>query len=386
MFTIVIDPGHGGKDSGASGSKVYEKDIALKIALKLGKYIVSNLSNIRVLYTRTTDKFVPLHNRVAIANDNNADIFFSIHCNAMLTRPSPTNGSETYVMGLHKAKENLDVAKRENKVVLLEQDYSNNYDGYDPNSTEGHIMLSMYQNAYLNQSLLLAQKVENQFSNNVKRNSRGVKQAGFVVLRTTAMPSVLVETGFLSNSEEENYLNSEKGQVYIASAMYRALKEYTNILAEKTSDQYKAASKLRVKNLDSLQNSEEKTKNVTGAKSPINTELPKTNKPILSFDEADSPKSYPANSDTQNTAPKIVYRVQLASLSSKADLSNKKWSGVDGLESVKVGNLYKCLVGKYNSIDRAIQSQKYWRRNGFQGAFIVVFKNGKKVAFSEVND
>ncbi|MDC0231560.1 N-acetylmuramoyl-L-alanine amidase, partial [Aureispira] len=133
-FTIVIDPGHGGKDSGALGSKVYEKDIALKIALKLGKYIDANLSNIRVLYTRTTDEFVPLHTRVALANDNNADIFFSIHCNAMLTRPSPTNGTETYVMGLHNAKENLDVAKRENKVVLLEQDYNNNYDGYDPNS------------------------------------------------------------------------------------------------------------------------------------------------------------------------------------------------------------------------------------------------------------
>ncbi|MBL4650903.1 MAG: N-acetylmuramoyl-L-alanine amidase, partial [Aureispira sp.] len=204
VFTIVIDAGHGGKDSGALGSIVKEKDIALKLALRLGQYIQEYMPSVQVLYTRTTDRFIPLHERIALANNNQADLFFSIHCNSTLTRSNTVSGTETYVMGLHGVAENLNVAKRENKAVLLEKDYVQNYGGYNPYSSEGHIMLSMYQNAYLSQSLLLAEKVEKQFMHTAKRKSRGVKQAGFLVLRTATMPSVLVETGFLSNSIEEH--------------------------------------------------------------------------------------------------------------------------------------------------------------------------------------
>ncbi|MCH2044779.1 MAG: N-acetylmuramoyl-L-alanine amidase, partial [Saprospiraceae bacterium] len=197
---VIIDAGHGGKDSGSLGSKCQEKDIALKIALKLGEYISTYLPDVEVVYTRKTDKFIPLHERAEIANDSDADVFISVHCNSLPKAKKYINGTETYVMGLHRAEENLAVAKRENEVILLENDYQQRYEGYDPSSPEAHIIFSMYQNAYLGQSILLAEKVESQFKNRAKRSSRGVKQAGFVVLRATAMPSILVETGFLSNS------------------------------------------------------------------------------------------------------------------------------------------------------------------------------------------
>ncbi|MDC0231527.1 hypothetical protein OAK19_06130, partial [Aureispira] len=184
---------------------------------------------------------------------------------------------------------------------------------------------------------------------------------------------------------EEKYLSSEKGQVYIASAMYRALKEYKIALEGKTSDQYKAASKLLVKKIDSIQQSEQKTTFVPTANSNKKTESLKKNK-SSSLDVPDNNETYPANSEPQNTTSKIIYRVQLASLSSKVDLNNKTWSTIDGVECLKVGDSYKCLVGKYYSLDLAAKSQKYWRNNGFEGAFVVVFNNGKKINVSEVND
>ncbi|PLX10294.1 MAG: N-acetylmuramoyl-L-alanine amidase [Marinilabiliales bacterium] len=228
MKTVVIDAGHGGKDPGAVCKKGYEKDIALNIALKLGHYIDSLIDGVKVIYTRDKDEFIELHKRAKIANDAKADLFISIHINA--NRSSKPIGTETYVMGIHRTKENLAVAQLENSVILKEDNYEAQYDGFDPNSTEGYIIFSLMQNLYLEQSLSFAANVQKQFETRAMRINRGVKQAGFLVLWKTTMPSVLIETGFLSNPDEAAYLLSVSGQDYLASAIFRAFRDYKNDL------------------------------------------------------------------------------------------------------------------------------------------------------------
>lgn len=223
LKTVVIDAGHGGKDPGCLGKNSIEAEITLSTALELGRIIQENLPGVKVIYTRTKNEFVELHDRAGIANRNNADLFISIHCNS---GPKHVFGTETYTMGLHTTEDNLEVAKRENSVILKETNYKKNYEGFDPSSPQAHILFSVYQNAFIENSLRFAQKVEKQFSTRVGRTSRGVKQAGLVVLWKSAMPSVLIEIGFLTNPEEEKYLKNKTGQVYIASGIYRALKEY----------------------------------------------------------------------------------------------------------------------------------------------------------------
>ncbi|MEZ4947413.1 MAG: N-acetylmuramoyl-L-alanine amidase [Cyclobacteriaceae bacterium] len=230
---VVIDAGHGGHDSGTLGSNSKEKDVVLKIALKLGEIIKENIKGVKVIYTRDTDKFIDLSERANIANRNHADVFISIHANSLPTktpdaRKQSIYGTETYVMGLHKTDENFEVSKRENSVILLEENYKEKYEGFDPDSPESYILFSLTQSANQEASLLLASKVEDQFGQRAGRRSRGVKQAGFVVLYKTSMPSILIETGFLSNTKEERELNSDKVQDYIASGIYRAFKEYKN--------------------------------------------------------------------------------------------------------------------------------------------------------------
>ena len=222
--TVVIDAGHGGKDPGAVGSKAYEKDIALAIALKLGGYITEYIKDVEVIYTRKTDIFVELHKRAEIANSNNADLFISIHVNSG-TRKSAT-GTSTFVMGLYKSEDNLEVANTENSVILKEDNYKNKYSGYEPDSPETYIIMNLYQNANLDKSLNFAQKIQSQFKNRAGRHSRGVRQAGLLVLWQTTMPSVLIETGFISNKTEEKFLNSTYGQEIIASAIFRAFRDY----------------------------------------------------------------------------------------------------------------------------------------------------------------
>jgi len=221
--TIVIDAGHGGKDPGCHGKNTQEADIALSVALELGRVITENMPGVKVVYTRKKDEFIELHDRAAIANKHKADLFISLHCNS---GPTTISGTETYTMGLHTAEGNLEVAKRENAVILKEENYKSKYEGFDPNSPQGHILFSLYQNAHIENSLALASKIENQFQARLGRPSRGVKQAGLLVLWKTSMPSVLVEIGFLTNAKEEKYLNNKTNQVYIASGIYRALKEY----------------------------------------------------------------------------------------------------------------------------------------------------------------
>src|SRR6478735_8160694 len=219
--TIVIDAGHGGKDPGCLGNNAREKDIALDIALKLGELIQHNIPDVKVVYTRKDDNFIELHERAGIANRHNADLFISIHVNS---GPVGQYGTETYCMGLHKTESNLAVAQRENSSILMEKDKDTHYDGFDPTSPQSYIMFSLYQSATLNNSMALASKVESEFQTTLNRKSRGVKQAGFLVLWKTTMPSILIETGFLTNREEEKYLNSEKGQDEIAASVLQAIR------------------------------------------------------------------------------------------------------------------------------------------------------------------
>lgn len=219
----MIDPGHGKHDPGTSGKFSKEKNVALKIALELGRIIEENLDDVEVIFTRDDDSFLELHERADLANKKGADLFISVHCNAFHNRS--VFGSETYVMGLSKMDNNMDVAKRENSVMLLEEDQTK-YEGFDPESDESYILFDLYQSAHLNNSLVLAAEIEKQMDERVGRNSRGVRQAPFWVLWQTTMPSVLVETGYLSNSKEEQELNDKLNQVYIASGIYRAVRAY----------------------------------------------------------------------------------------------------------------------------------------------------------------
>jgi N-acetylmuramoyl-L-alanine amidase len=222
---VCLDAGHGGKDPGCMGPKgSHEGIVTLKIILELGKKLKEAHPDLKVIYTRQTDNFIELNERANIANRNKADLFISVHCNAALNKSA--YGTETYTMGLHKTDGNLNVAKRENSVILQEKDYEKTYNGFDPNSPLAHIMMANYQSAFMASSVKFASKVEEQFTKTYKRKSFGVKQAGFLVIWRTAMPSVLIETGFLTNPDEENYLASTTGQSEVATAIASAFKSY----------------------------------------------------------------------------------------------------------------------------------------------------------------
>lgn len=221
---VVIDPGHGGTDPGTMGKNSKEKDVALKISLKFGAYIEKNMPDVKVVYTRKDDRYLSLEDRAELANKLKADLFICVHANAL--PGSPAYGTETYVMGLKKDKGNFEIAKRENSVILMDENYKEKYEGFDPASPESYILFSLSQSIYQESSLLFAAKVEEQFKRKTGRYSRGVKQAGFWVLWRTAMPSVLIETGFLTNAKEESYLLSSEGQESIAFGIYHAFKEY----------------------------------------------------------------------------------------------------------------------------------------------------------------
>jgi len=230
--TVVIDAGHGGKDPGTSGSYTKEKDVALKVALKLGGYIQEYLPDVKVIYTRDNDTFIEVHERANIANRNDADIFISIHANSLPRNTSSSRkdaiyGTETYVMGAQNSGRNFEVAKRENSVILLEDDYEKTYN-FDPNSPESYILFSLTQSAFQDKSIALAKKIQDQFEHRAGRRSLGVKQSSLWVLWSTAMPSVLVEIGYLSNPKEEKELNSSSVQGNIASGIFRAFRDYKN--------------------------------------------------------------------------------------------------------------------------------------------------------------
>ncbi len=351
--TVVIDPGHGGRDPGAVGRKVKEKDIVLEISLKLGQYIEEYLDDVEVIYTRTTDEFVELHRRAQIANENKADLFISMHCNA--SPSSRAYGAETFVMGLHRSKENLEVAKKENASILYEDDYLETYDGYDPNSPEANIIFSMFQNAYLNQSLSMASLVQDQFRDRAGRNDRGVKQAGFLVLYNITMPGILVEAGFLSNPAEEKYLMTESGQAYIASAIFRAFRDYKN------QQDAMAERQLAVVNNYNTTSQEDSSQN------------PTTQQPTeITKDEGGFEQPTSEN--------EICFRVQFATTSQKRSIDAPEFKGLEGISYYFHEGLYKYTVGKAQTLEEASVIQQGMHEKGFTDAFVVAFKNNERIA------
>jgi N-acetylmuramoyl-L-alanine amidase len=340
---VVIDPGHGGRDPGAVGAISKEKDIVLSISLKLGQYIKENFDDVEVIYTRSTDVFVPLHERARIANENKADLFISVHCNA--SRSNRAFGTETFVMGSHRNQENLEVAKKENASILFEDDYKETYDGYDPNSPEANIIFSMFQFAHLNQSLTMASLVQNQFRERANRNDRGVKQAGFLVLYRVTMPAILVEAGFLSNAQEEKYLASEQGQTLIASAIFRAFRDY------KTYQDKLATQKFQ--DLQVQQN-------------------PQSSQSI-------TPTMVHTVTHTETSSPQISFRVQFATTSREIPVTAAEFQGLEGVSFYFHDGLYKYTLGNESSMEDALKIQKQLQEKGYKDSFVVAFKNNERI-------
>ncbi len=333
-FVVVLDAGHGGHDSGNRGNGYYEKTIALKIALGIGK-ILEKYEEIRVIYTRKSDKFVKLVDRANIANKADADLFISIHCDSFTS--SRAFGAGTFVLGLHANQRNYEIAKRENSVIFYEEDYEKNYDGFDPNNPESVISLTLMQETYSNQSIEAAAIIQKSFVNNLGRKDRKVKQAGFVVLKYTYMPSVLVETGFLTNKREGSYLNSKKGQNEMAKAIAKAIVNYKNELEKGVVDQQV-------------------------------------------FDVKDITEKISKNSNS------IRFMVQLAASKNPIEAKPYNFKGLKNVVRNKEGGFYKYYFGNSNSYKIIQKEQKKARRAGFKSAFIVSFKGNQKIKLSEALD
>ncbi len=421
--TVCIDAGHGGHDSGCLGSSSKEKEVALSIALKLGKLIEQNFSDVKVIYTRKTDVFIPLHERANIANRAKADLFICIHLNS---GAKSAYGSETYVMGLHKTNDNLGVAKRENAAILLEDDYKTQYDGFDPNSPEANIIFSLYQNQYMHQSVEFASKIQQQFEEHAGRFNRGVKQAGFLVLYKTAMPAVLIENGFLSHDAEEKFLDSDKGQTTMATAIYRAFKEYkidndpgtpapSEIIQETGSQnpQNDKPEQSPAKEIGTSSSKEEVKAIATTEHPPIDTPKTELPKPVVKsipkddakiievyspFDAKPTPTpqknpSVKPSSNPEKTAPAkpiaatkeqtIFIAVQIGA-SAKPNEDNSKFGDVEGARGINCKDGFtRYVVGSYTTIDEARKKQTQLKSQGFIDCFLTAFNGEVKITIQE---
>jgi N-acetylmuramoyl-L-alanine amidase len=335
-FIVVLDAGHGGHDPGNRGNGYREADIVLNIVLKLGAEL-EKIPNVKVIYTRKTNVFVELFERGAIANRADADLFVSIHCDSHHT---DAYGAGTFVLGLHANKRNMEVAKKENEVIFLEKNYKENYAGYDPNAPESFIGLTLMQEEYLDQSIMLASLVQNNFVNKLKRKDRSVKQAGFIVLHQSYMPSVLIETGFLTNKTEGAYLNSSKGQTEMSAEIANGIITYMNNLSLATS----------------------------GAQNPIITQE-EIDKAIETTDE----KIY----------KDLVFKVQLAASNKKIETSPSNFHSLKEVRCISEGDLYKYYYGETSDYNKIQLMKAFAQEKGYSSCYIVAFKNGKKLKLSD---
>lgn len=444
--TVVIDPGHGGKDPGCHGTKYKEKDVALAVALKLGNYIEENMKDVKVIYTRKTDMFVELQERAEIANRAKADLFICIHCNSACVRDKKlkrdvcneeAHGAETYVMGIKNEKGKLDVAKRENSAILLEDNYVKKYNGFDPNSDESYIIMSMFTDTYLTQSLSFAQKVQKQYGSKAGRVDKGVKRASLWVLWRTYMPSVLTEIGFLTNPEEEQFLGSSRGQDYIASGIFRAFREYKDEiegLLKKYDDAIEVQVPYRITKEDSIEIEENRKARSANAGNATKTD-PKTEpkgnegkdtaskgehvskadikedsgshekppvkeedkkepvavkKEIKPADEAKSVKEEekkeaepikkevkPATNETVKVP--VIYKVQILSSDKKIPLNSPKLKNVEKPGEYVDKGIYKYTGGEFTNKEDAVKLQAFLLKNGFKDAFVIATQDGKRI-------
>lgn len=337
-FTVVLDAGHGGHDPGNMGNGFKEKDIALKIVLQVGK-ILEARKDIKVVYTRKDDTFIDLYKRGKIANDAQADLFVSVHCNA---HHSQAQGTETWVLGLHANKQNFEVAKKENSVIYLEDNHEVNYAGYDINSPESIIGLTMLQEEHLDQSVALAKFIQDSFTNQLNRVNRGVKQAGFIVLHQSFMPSVLIEVGFLSNKDEGRYLNSSAGQQNMANSIAASIIKYKNLMDETAGPE------------------------------------PEIQLPVITQTESPSEENTVLRNDNG-----VVYKVQIEASSKKVALKPSNFKGLPNISFERFNNLYRYMYGETSSYSEAQNLQKQAIAKGYSSSFIVAYRNGTKISVEE---
>ncbi len=366
-FTLVIDPGHGGHDAGALGAISKEKNINLAVALRFGKYVEQNLPEVRVIYTRKTDVFIPLNERANIANRANADLFISVHTNA-LPAGKIARGFETYTLGMHRAKDNLDVAMRENSVISMEKDYQQRYQGFDPRSSESYIIFEFIQGKNMERSVDLARMIQRGVCDGANRPDKGVHQAGFLVLRETSMPGCLIELGFITTPDEERLLNNDSRVDDIARGIYEAFAKYKNKYDRSVSVPYRAKDSEEV-NLPKIVPDQEpapKTRVVTRGKQPKREEA-----------TPEQPKRMEKKVKKAEVADAPVFKLQIFVGSRNLRKGDAHFKGETDYDSFQEGNLVKYTLGastNYNEIYR-LRKEKL---DKFPEAFIIAFKNGQK--------
>lgn len=393
-FTLVIDAGHGGHDAGAKGAFSYEKNINLNVALTFGRYVERNCPDVKVIYTRKSDIFIPLHQRADIANKNKADLFVSIHTNA-LPKGRISRGLETYTLGMHRASDNLDVAKRENSVILIEKDYKQRYEGFDPNSSESYIMFELIQDKNMSQSVELAKFVQQKACSTSGRQNKGVKQAGFLVLRETSMPSCLIELGFISTPDEERYLNTSNGIDALGRGIYQAFVAYRQKYDQHFVVPYQAPSKEEITiptvvpaNEEPTVKEEPKVKEKSKAKEkqkvkeePEVKEEPQVQEPVVEQPQPVVEKPQTVREEprpvVEETADQPVFKVQILATEKKLSPNDKRFMGEKNIDYYQEGGLYKYTVGASTNYNEINQLRKELS-TAFPQAFIIAFKNGVK--------
>ena len=381
-FVVVLDAGHGGHDPGNLGNGYMEKNIALNIVLQVGE-LLQRTPGVKVVYTRNDDTFVDLFKRGEIANKANADLFVSVHCDS---HTSNAHGAGTFVLGLHANKQNFEIAKKENSVIYLEDNYEARYAKYDINSPESVIGLTIMQEEFLDQSILLAKLIQDNFTNKLKRNDRKVKQAGFIVLHQTFMPSVLIETGFLTNKEEGRYLNSGKGQNEMGMAIADAILNYRNSIPDDASVISNGGGKTVVRDVNAeikkpetvAKDAETATENemkkevVQAIKEAEKTETPKTE------EKTDTPKQRMLVSKGG-----IIFKVQLMASSKDLPLTSAEFKGLNKISKEPVNKLFRYLYGDTNTYTGAKLLKANADQKGFTSSYIVAYKEGKRIPLED---